>query len=67
MSGKYDSVLVWLHGLGDSADGFVGIFKAQKLKKDETFILMGTNTKVVLLTAKHNINKEKDLGFSWFT
>ena len=41
-SGKYDSVLVWMHGLGDSAKGFYPIFKGYKL--------LG-NAKVVLLTA----------------
>ena len=29
--GKYDSCLIWMHGLGDSADGFYSTFYENRL------------------------------------
>ena len=39
-----DSTLIWMHGLGDSAEGFVDLFEDESSP-------VGPNTKVVLLTA----------------
>jgi phospholipase/carboxylesterase len=41
--GEHKHTVIWLHGLGDSADGFLPVFKGSKI--------FGTNTKIVLLTA----------------
>ena len=30
-SGKYDSVLIWLHGVGDTAEGYMPVFHDHKL------------------------------------
>ena len=59
MSGKYDSVLVWLHGLGDSAIGYLDYFKTQtNVKGFKTLNIMGYS-KVILLTAKMYKMKNK--------
>jgi len=44
-SGEHKNTLIWMHGLGDSAEGFIDIFG----QKQYSFV--GENTKVVLLTA----------------
>ena len=43
--GKHEATLVWLHGLGDNAYGYLDVFKGI------TSGLLGDRTKVVLLTA----------------
>ena len=46
LNNKYDNTLIWLHGLGDSGEGYVDIFLDRELD------FMGENSKIVLLNAK---------------
>ena len=43
--GEHNRTLLWLHGLGDSAEGFVDVFKSKKVTP------VDEKTKVILLTA----------------
>lgn len=43
-SGKHERTIIWLHGLGDSAEGFEDVFNTK-------YSFVDAKTKVVLLTA----------------
>ena len=45
-SGSYDNVVVWLHGLGDTADGWASLMPGLGLK-DTKFILPTANSRPI--------------------
>ncbi len=59
-SGKYDSVLVWLHGIGGNADGFISMFNTPDSPLPPTM-------KVRLLTAPVSyVSYQKNSMNSWY-
>jgi predicted esterase len=70
-SGKYDSVLVWLHGIGDTSKGLTDLFKTQDTEGTNMGWHVMGNTRVVLPKAKKRfLELQGDVGInkwhSWF-
>jgi predicted esterase len=53
-SGKYDGVVVWMHGLGDSADGWASIVPEMGLQNVK-FILPSAHSIPITINGGHKM------------